>query len=115
MTDEKAVKRALTRIEKNYHALFRDHQVSSVVKGRKKRSEWFESEPVLSYLREACLIGNAGNRSQIRQFLDAKHFASSDGRLKANGDCRSDKRSDRCSHNAAKSGIYQRQLVLPLK
>lgn len=53
--------------EKHFHALFQEHRVNG---------EWFQSEPVIAWLREAQWLGNAGNHSQIAQVLDVSQDSS---------------------------------------
>lgn len=59
-------KTKLTKKEKHWHAVFAEHRVKDEDTG----DEWFHGEPVIDWLREAEWIGNAGNLSQIAQFLD---------------------------------------------
>lgn len=58
-------KNKLIAREKHYHAMFQDHRVAN-----KNNREWFDAEPVLQWLRAVGWLGNAGNLSQIAQFLD---------------------------------------------
>lgn len=60
-------KTKLSAREKHFHAMFQEHRVNG---------EWFHSEPVIAWLREAQWIGNAGNHSQIAQVLDVSKDAS---------------------------------------
>jgi len=62
----KVPKYKLTKQEKEYHALFAEHQIG---KGKK---EWFKSEPIIDWLREVECLGNTGNLSQISQVLEVK-------------------------------------------
>jgi hypothetical protein len=64
-------KSKLTAKEKHFHAIFAEHRVSGVgTDGRKVSKEWFESEPVIDWLRAAGWLGNAGNLSQVCQFVE---------------------------------------------
>lgn len=76
-------KSKLTAREKHFHAMFREHVVD--FKTGAVRKEWFAADPVIRYLREVGWLGNAGNRSQISQYLDASCDASRDGHLQADG------------------------------
>lgn len=53
--------------EKHFHAMFQEHRVNG---------EWFHSEPIIAWLREAQWLGNAGNQSQIAQVLDVSQDTS---------------------------------------
>jgi len=50
--------------EKYWHAYF-----SSAKSDKIKQREWYEAEPIITWLREAEWLGNSGNRSQIAQVL----------------------------------------------
>lgn len=67
-----ASKKARKKKESEYHAMFNDYRLSTVSNnGRKKElGEWFKPEPVIQWLREAGCLGNAGNRSQIEQYVE---------------------------------------------
>ncbi|MDM4014940.1 hypothetical protein [Roseiconus lacunae] len=54
--------------EKHYHAMFADFNVDRH-RPERERGEWFEQGPVIEYLREVGWIGNAGNLSQIQQYM----------------------------------------------
>lgn len=58
----------LTQREKYWHAYFAAHRL---------HGEWFDAVPVITWLREAGWLGNAGNRSQIAQVLDLNDDVSS--------------------------------------
>ena len=86
-------KAKLASKEKHYHAMFKDHRVVG---------EWFQSEPILAWLREVNWLGNAGNLSQIMQVLDVSQDAILAGDLNANREWHSDIIAEGCSHNAGK-------------
>lgn len=77
-------KNKLVSKEKHYHAMFAEYRVIG---------EWFQSEPILAWLREVGWLGNAGNLSQIMQVA---------GDLNANREWCSDLIAEHCSHNAVK-------------
>lgn len=83
--------------EKHFHALFQEHRLVG---------EWFQSEPILAWLREVEWLGNAGNLSQIAQVLEVSQDTSSGGHLWANSERRSDVIAGRCSHKADKKRGY---------
>jgi len=51
----------LRKVEKRHHSYFAAYR---------KKGEWFDSGPVVEWLREVGWLGNAGNLSQIKQVLD---------------------------------------------
>ena len=59
-----APKTRLRQLEKHYHSLFAAHRIDG-------QQEWFRSEPVVEWLREVGCLGNAGNLSQITQYMEA--------------------------------------------
>lgn len=64
-------KAKLTAKEKHFHAFFAEYRVSGVSgDGRKVVKEWFEAEPVIDWLRAVGWLGNAGNLSQVAQFVE---------------------------------------------
>lgn len=77
--------------EKHFHAMFQDYRL---------KGEWFVSEPILAWLREAEWLGNAGNLSQIAQVLDVSSDTLLAGHLQANRKCSLDLIASGCSHNA---------------
>jgi len=84
--------------EKHFHAFFKEHQIER---------EWFAFEPVYAWLREVKWLGNAGNLSQIMQYLDETSVSLSAGPLRANSERPSDIIADGRSQNAVKSRGYQ--------
>lgn len=94
-------KNKLISREKHYHSMFQDHRAAN-----KNNREWFDADPVLKWLRAVGWLGNAGNLSQIAQFLDVTQFASSAGHLTADSELPSDGESGGCSHNAEKTLGY---------
>lgn len=64
LATDKQPKAKLRQREKHYHAMFAAHRLDGQV-------EWFASEPVIEWLRAAGCLGNAGNRSQISQYMEA--------------------------------------------
>ena len=59
-----AAKTKLRAEEKRWHGIFASHRV-------RNDREFFDAGPVIQYLEEAQMIGNAGNMTQIKQVLDA--------------------------------------------
>ena len=69
---QNTAKSKLREQEKFFHAYFSEHR---------KHGEWFNSSPVLQWLREAGWLGNAGNLSQILQVLPESKDNGSEGHL----------------------------------
>lgn len=63
-------KAKLTAKEKHFHAMFAEYRISGVSNGKKVSKEWFKAEPVINWLRAVGWLGNAGNLSQVSQFVE---------------------------------------------
>lgn len=74
---ENVAKAKLFAKEKHWHAYFAAHRL---------HGEWFAGEPVITWLRAAGWLGNAGNLSQIVQVLDVEQDTFSAGHLQAHGE-----------------------------
>lgn len=61
--------------EKHYHAMFASSRVN---RESGSKSEWFEGEYVIQWLRDVQWLGNAGNLSQILQVLPLHDDATCD-------------------------------------
>ena len=85
--------------EKHFHAQFNDHRVD--LEGRR---EWFNAEPVLSWLRAVGWLGNAGNLSEIMQVLDVSDDTAGVGHLWAERERVECIMQSGCSQNAESSG-----------
>lgn len=95
--------------EKFYHAMFAHCRVNNA-----NNTEWFNADPVLEFLRQADWLGNAGNLSQIAQYLDVTNPTSRDGLLQADRKCLPDYIAGRCSQNADKrAGILGANQAAP--
>ena len=99
---DNVAKSNLTKREKHWHKTFADFRVKEKGIG----TEIFEAQPIIDFLREAEWLGNAGNLSQISQYIDAAGLASSQGDLHAYRKCNSQTKSEKCSHKAVKRQGY---------
>jgi hypothetical protein len=68
----------LRETEHQYKSLFHLH--NETLDGQR---EWFKGDPIVTYLREAKLLGNAGNLSQIRQYVEVPRKYLSDPQFTA--------------------------------
>lgn len=89
----------ISELERIYHSRFDAHRI---VNRKQKGNEVFDAEPVVKWLREVKLLGNADNLSQIAQYLDVSDVTPRKGRLKADREGKEDSDSLRLSHNAGK-------------
>lgn len=82
------------KLETSFHAMF---QSALLYDKGVAGEEWFQKEPVLAWLYEMRLIGNAGNISEIRQVLDVPQGAVWVAVTDADSECST---QIGCSHKA---------------
>jgi hypothetical protein len=63
-------KTKLFKVETRHHARFN----SCLVERDDGAREWFEATPVISWLKSAGWIGNAGNLAEIQQVLNLDEY-----------------------------------------
>lgn len=64
LATDKQPKTKLRARERHYHSQFSEHRIDG-------QREWFQAEPVIAWLRETGCLGNAGNITQIQQYMEA--------------------------------------------
>lgn len=98
-------KSKLTAKEKHYHALFSPNRL---------HGEHFAAEPVIEWLREVDWLGNAGNLSQIAQYVDVLEDTSASGHLKAHRESRySECTAGPLAEGGKESGIFASVATAP--
>lgn len=107
----------LVRLEKRFHAMFSQYRNRAGISPNRlgtENGEWFLREPVLDWLRERRLFGNAGNLSEIKQVMEVPRGTLHEGHLRADGECSLIEHFNGCSQNAVKGEDFVEQSTTAL-